>query len=508
MKHEQLSFHPSTRASTSRSRHETKPFFNHRYHRSHETLVNRIIQFVDNTGASSNSYFRIYSTVHAMATTSRRSRPAATPTRTPVRIPARTQPRALPSYQPPSAPLNARAIQSLNTLPTKQDLAGLKSHGRKAPERLTEAVADINEQLLVRREDLAKARARADRAAEQGDGEDGAERREWAAGEEAQARVMEDAVKELTGKIEEAVRAGIDAQARVEAGERAIEQVASQVARGEGRLEAGATQSTLGASQFRSGRLEDGDDGEAGSQGGGMGAMALLQLKAQEFEAEYARQSMRMRCVKLCFPCKTERFLTERSRYASHNDYASFKKSLHQAQHSGRDEAAPPLPHARTWFPSENGDDDVSDTADRDATGAQSSRRGTSKRAGRAAAADPIQDDSESDVETTAVNVNIKCPLTLLPMKDPVTSTKCPHSFEREAILDMMKHTGSMRPRGTPQLNAMKCPCCEVVSLTCSWIAPRFRCSHSPSSFLTSCSYYSTCVHDLFSSPCLYFSGD
>lgn len=60
----------------------------------------------------------------------------------------------------------------------------------------------------------------------------------------------------------------------------------------------------------------------------------------------------------------------------------------------------------------------------------------------------------------------MKCPLTLLPFRDPVTSTKCPHSFEREAIHDMIARSNFQIPpppnRGGRRIRAVKCPVCSI----------------------------------------------
>lgn len=60
----------------------------------------------------------------------------------------------------------------------------------------------------------------------------------------------------------------------------------------------------------------------------------------------------------------------------------------------------------------------------------------------------------------------MKCPLTLLPFRDPVTSTKCPHSFEREAIHDMIGRSNFTIPpppgQGGRRVRAVKCPVCSI----------------------------------------------
>ena len=130
--------------------------------------------------------------------------------------------------------------------------------------------------------------------------------------------------------------------------------------------------------------------------------------------------------------------------YAQNNDYIGFKRLVYDAQFP--DDDAPPMPHSSTWFP-----DQSPDTATSGALAVTGSQ--------------PAPGNDELTVASE--RISIKCPITLLPMKDPVTSTKCPHSFEREAILSMINDSdvrieGSAR-RGGGQ-KAMQCPICTEVS--------------------------------------------
>jgi SUMO ligase MMS21 Smc5/6 complex component len=74
-------------------------------------------------------------------------------------------------------------------------------------------------------------------------------------------------------------------------------------------------------------------------------------------------------------------------------------------------------------------------------------------------------DNDDDDIEIEGEHISLKCPLTLLPFTDPVTSKKCPHSFERNAILPMIQNSeariGGVR-RGDGE-RAVKCPICEQV---------------------------------------------
>ncbi|KAL8823142.1 MAG: hypothetical protein Q9191_006138, partial [Dirinaria sp. TL-2023a] len=156
-----------------------------------------------------------------------------------------------------------------------------------------------------------------------------------------------------------------------------------------------------------------------------------------------------------------------RDRYASHNDYIGFRKLVHDAQNPG--EEAPPMPHASTWFPSSS------------SPSSQLAANANSKNRKPSAAAD---EDSDEDVQIASERRSIRCPLTLLPMQEPVRSTKCPHAFEKSAILDMLSHsemfissssssepsqmqTQTQMGRGNrgrgEQKKAMACPECRVL---------------------------------------------
>ena len=144
----------------------------------------------------------------------------------------------------------------------------------------------------------------------------------------------------------------------------------------------------------------------------------------------------------------TSRSPSPRSRstsYAQNNDYVGFKKLVYDAQFP--DDDAPPMPHSSTWF----SDPDA-------ATGGVVAVAGSQPAAGN------------DELTVASERISIKCPITLLPMKDPVTSTRCPHSFEKEAILSMINASevtaeGSAR-RGGGQ-KAMQCPICIEVSNPC-----------------------------------------
>ena len=112
------------------------------------------------------------------------------------------------------------------------------------------------------------------------------------------------------------------------------------------------------------------------------------------------------------------------------------------------------MPHASSWFSSSQDGSTQSNRTRRNGQGKDDN--------------DPIEDDDD-ELAVKSERVSIKCPITLLVMKDPVTSGKCPHSFEKEAILSMI-NLSEMRSGGDGRrgggVKAMKCPVCEVVGFT------------------------------------------
>lgn len=82
----------------------------------------------------------------------------------------------------------------------------------------------------------------------------------------------------------------------------------------------------------------------------------------------------------------------------------------------------------------------------------------------RARSASPADSD---DIAIERERISLKCPLTLLPFRDPVTSTKCPHSFEREAIEGMIASSATTAPAPAGsrarRVRSVKCPVCSEV---------------------------------------------
>ena len=331
-------------------------------------------------------------------------------------------PISLPPYELPAYPLSQSAQDAIHDLPLKHNLQQLKARLKAANQHLTQAAGDINDRLQAQHELHEKVKRRHETINSPSSTNPSSETLE---------RLQQD-TEDVTSKLDQKVRDIIDTGMEIDGVQNALKELDENVAANRGNLL--PTQSTLGASQFRGPKTTrstevDGDESgldESQLAVQGDGAIAMFKRKIVEHNNAYQAESMT-------------------KRYATHNDYKAFKSLVHDARHPG--DNAPPLPHPSTWFPSE--------------------ARGRQDLSFGAATSTQNPDDDDEDFAVASERISIKCPITLQSMKTPVSSTKCVHNFEKDAIIEMInlsnERTGGDGRRGRGQ-KAMKCPVCEVVS--------------------------------------------
>ncbi|CAG8909632.1 unnamed protein product [Penicillium egyptiacum] len=343
----------------------------------------------------------------------------------------------LPEYETPEAPLTAESQRQIAALLASHHLRTLRTHLQHAAEKLTHSGGEVNERLSdarTRYEKLKEARRR------QGDEnvDDDEANEEYQRLAEAEARV--DAI---TARMEEKTRLIVDSEIKLQG----LTDAMSQIEREEGETVAAA----LGVRQTRQQRARqranDGNDADGTED-----------PTDRDYEDEQERE-MRERNAQNPPSRKLEDKLTEgvqkwnelslTERYASNNSYIGFYRMVHDSKFPGDD--VPPLPHSSTWF------EHMEDTNAR--SGAPARTRNQNR--GRSPAG------SDDDIAIERERISLKCPLTLTPYQDPVTSTKCPHSFEREAIMDMINRSPTtIAPpasrRGQRRVHVVKCPVCST----------------------------------------------
>ncbi|KAI9782879.1 MAG: hypothetical protein M1816_001660 [Peltula sp. TS41687] len=335
----------------------------------------------------------------------------------------------MPTYQPPAHPLTPVAQRSLQSLRETHSLRKLKTHITTASGAVTEMAGAINDRLLQSEAPMRRRRARREREGLVGM-EDGDE-------QEQRVQEMKREVEEMTGDMEASTRKLIDIETRTIGMDEVLKELGTNVIAGGGAASR-PDRPTQQAPQRRPRRRvgdgggidisEDDDDDDVNEEDDDQnsGPMQSFRRGLRKRKTEYENQP-------------------QRQKYATHNTYVGFKRIVHDALHPGDD--APPVPHSDTWFP--------------ESPRASGSGQTGTRNAGNHQQADA--DLSDDDIAIAHEKTSLKCPITLLPFRDPVTSKKCPHSFEKEAILSMISQSGArvggMR-RGEGE-RAVKCPVCE-----------------------------------------------
>ncbi|KAK5995116.1 E3 SUMO-protein ligase nse2 [Cladobotryum mycophilum] len=292
---------------------------------------------------------------------------------------------ALPDYEPLSCPLNDSARRALGDLSNNRGTAPYETQLRDSVRNLGHSVGDLHERLRTRKERLADLYQRRQ--------EKGIDKSQEEERLESHLPDFEKEIEQLTRESERALRQVIDRRAELE-DEAAVL----------GDLFTGAaTRSSGPASSSRKRRAndvpdEDDEQDDALEEPEVSSILDTYRDLRTKKKAEYTSMSAH-------------------ERYGLNNDYAGFKKLWHDAA-AGED--GPPLPDASKWF-LPNGQPDMS-------TPAQHGQQGSL--------------DDDDDVAVSRETISVNCPLTLLPMAEPYSNRKCPHTFEKAAILDYLPVRG------------------------------------------------------------------
>ncbi|KAF2804631.1 uncharacterized protein BDZ99DRAFT_451749 [Mytilinidion resinicola] len=334
----------------------------------------------------------------------------------------------LPPYQQPSHPLSMSAQQALTTLSNTVSLAKLKAHYAKIETLIPKGAGEVNDVLYTRQEQATQRKARRARKGLEEEGTD------------EELEETKETIEGMTRKMEAAMRKAIDGRVIVEDIEEGVQylrQNALRLTQAESQ-----TQLTQRSQQRRKGRRsgkvegsgEDDEDEEMADD--------------EEYDSP-GPTPLNMEGIEITGPSKMfKNRLQEKkdkwqvashsARYAENNSYIGFRQIVHDAQHPGGDIL---LPHASTWF-TERGEPALGVTV-----GATAG------------------EDDDDDVMIAKDTISTKCPLTLREFKDPVSSRKCPHSFEKEAIMGMINGSGARL--GTGQ-KVVQCPVSGCDKMLCA----------------------------------------
>ncbi|KAJ5983983.1 hypothetical protein N7481_006082 [Penicillium waksmanii] len=347
----------------------------------------------------------------------------------------------LPPYEAPEAPLTAECQRQLNSLLQSKQLHDVKTHIQNAADRLTDSVGEVNERLCDARNRYETNKERKRSANEEIESDDEDEELQLLAEKERQ-------VDDVTGRMEVQMRQIIDSENRLSELTESVRSIE--------REEAEAQTAALGVRQTRGQRRmrrqqrdgdEEGEDDLEDEDYEGTPEREIRERNAQNPPSRRLED-------KLVNGAQEWDGLSLTERYARNNNYIGFYRMVHDSKFPG--DEVPPMPSSSTWFShleDTNGENGPSD--------GNLSRQNMRTRNRR----EPSPADSD-EIAIQRERISLKCPLTLLPFQDPVTSTKCPHSFEREAITDMIARSTRYAPdasRPGRRLRAVKCPVCSIL---------------------------------------------
>jgi hypothetical protein len=284
---------------------------------------------------------------------------------------------ATADYEPMLHPLSPAGQNALNALRRTHQLGSLQKHFKEANKLLSECGYEIQEAYTSRKSAVDRQRSSAEK---KGDEMDPAV--------EARLEELKKKVDHMTTRMEENTRLAIDGEQAMQDMDQAL-QFASQNPTGARNGSQRATQQN----SFEPTLPDATEDDSQELAQVGPGPAALFKQQVDHRKLQYSALSME-------------------TRYAEHNHYVGFKRSVHDGMYP---DGEVPMPAANRWF----------------RTGRGSPAPGT--------AAAEQDDDSDEDVAIAGERISTKCPITLMEFVQPITSTKCPHTFEKNAILEMIR---------------------------------------------------------------------
>jgi hypothetical protein len=350
--------------------------------------------------------------------------------------PSRNVTDELPPYKKPSHPLDADATRQLRELQGRS-LNDVKRHNKQALETITATAESVNDMLREQSDYIARRQKKWDAGKSLEDRD-----KEESAMEELQERV-----EEATAKLEESMRAVIDsgiAAQRIDETLDWLRQNAPKQLDDEyqtQKTQRATQRQSQTATQRRRTQDADGDEDMSEPEDGptpGPTPLDGIRVTRTGITELFTDRQQRDK------DSYTSLSLT--ARYARNNEYRDFKRIVHDAKYG---DGGPTLGHEDTWF-TETGSP---------APGITNTQRGDF--------------DSDDDIIMDKATISTRCPITFQQYKEPYTSTKCPHTFEKNAILEMIRASNNMTGTGGPGGRGVKCVSCPVTG--CDKVCSRIQ---------------------------------
>ena len=331
----------------------------------------------------------------------------------------------LPPYEPPSQPLNDAARRALAQISNNRSTRKYDDHMKKSSELIRDAVGATNDRAW---DTYSALQQRTEKLAQTGQ-----DKTEADLELEEYAVKLGDSVGDVTGKLEASLREIIDYRVELQDEPAVLETVSAEL---ESQAQTWRPRQAVNKVQKKASRPvgddsldavdededaqedEDGEDPEMREPGDSTpvtGANEVLQRVRQSKTEDWTQMDMGQR-------------------YASHNDYIIFKRTLHDAQHPNEDAT---IPHASAWF-GPDGQPVLSKVGEIDGPG---------------------EADEDDELQIAGAKESFRCPLSLQIMQEPYSSHKCRHSFEKKSIIEYIGKQGSVQcPQSGCAQVSPRCP--------------------------------------------------
>lgn len=333
----------------------------------------------------------------------------------------------LPEYEQPQFALNSDAQRLLHNLTVKHKLDKFSEDLKLAISKLTNTATDVNERVSDQRHRQKPSRTANDSVTASQDGG-----RDEPASAAEQGKPFEQEAEKMTARMESSVRKMIDCQQSISWIRDSISATAAQ-----SRAYA-STQSSNPAASRASRRTRQQGTEDAGDGFGDDGQEEEYSDIEPTAQAESTQQQIVGPSVTFRehFELRQQRYrdTSLADRYTGNTDFRNYKNMVHHALYPDEDVAAPA---PSTWFKEQ-----------------PPARPGVTQGG--------IEEEEEEDMQMIRAVTSTKCPITLQEFKQPLTSNKCPHTYEASAIYEMIARSTSTR--APPQLagragaKAVQCP--------------------------------------------------
>ncbi|KAK3331982.1 zinc-finger of the MIZ type in Nse subunit-domain-containing protein [Cercophora scortea] len=318
----------------------------------------------------------------------------------------------LPPYEPPAFPMDDAGKRALAEIANSRETRKYEQHLARSANLLRDSVASVNDVLFAQQQSLAaiieKRNKESDGVTEKSEAEKAKLEADMKELEQYTAQLQAETAA-LTDSTEAAIREVIDYRAELEDEKHVFVAVQEKI-------NAQRPRPAPGARKPKRDVDSDDENGDEEAEHDNEHEDEEMLAPADDPPVTGVRDML-----KTVREAKAEEYnaMTAYQRYGLNNDYISFKKTWHDAQH--HDDQVP-LPDASTWF----------DELGRATTGGA-----------------PDADDDDLVVEREIID--LKCPLSLQTLSEPYSNHKCRHTFQKSAIMDFLRDN-----RGVA-----KCPVCS-----------------------------------------------